>query len=60
MVAVVMAWCVSAVAATTFGADTPPAGSMLEEVLVTGERPGPGMWRVATSESLVAGGCRRS
>jgi len=47
IVTVVMAWCVSAVAAMAVGADTPPAGSTLEEVLVTGERPGPGMWRAS-------------
>jgi hypothetical protein len=28
-------------------AATPPAQAMVEEVLVTGERPGPGMWRVS-------------
>jgi uncharacterized protein YbaP (TraB family) len=47
IVTVVMAWCVNVLAAMPNGADTPPAGSTLEEVLVTGERPGPGVWRAS-------------
>ncbi len=31
-------------------ADTPPPESTLEEVLVTGQRPGPGMWRVSKAD----------
>jgi hypothetical protein len=44
---VVMAWCIYAAAATPSEVVSPPAGSTLEEVLVTGQRPGPGMWRVS-------------
>jgi hypothetical protein len=37
----------SAVIGATSTAATPPGQAILEEVLVTGERPGPGMWRVS-------------
>jgi hypothetical protein len=36
----------SAVIGAASTAATPPGQAMVEEVLVTGERPGPGMWRV--------------
>jgi hypothetical protein len=32
---------------TASSATTPPDQAVVEEVLVTGERPGPGMWRVS-------------
>jgi hypothetical protein len=37
----------SAVIGATSTAATPPGQAILEEVLVTGERPGPEMWRVS-------------
>ncbi len=42
-----LAWCASLIMAIPLWADTPPVSSTLEEVLVTGQRPGPGMWRVS-------------
>jgi hypothetical protein len=37
----------SAIIGAASAAATPPGQTMIEEVLVTGERPGPGMWRVS-------------
>jgi uncharacterized protein YbaP (TraB family) len=48
-VIIVLGSCASLVAAIPLCAGTPAASSTLEEVLVTGQRPGPGMWRVSKS-----------
>jgi TraB/PrgY/gumN family len=40
----------SAIIGTASSATTPPDQAMVQEVLVTGERPGPGMWRVSKGD----------
>jgi uncharacterized protein YbaP (TraB family) len=42
-----LVWPLLFLIATPLWADVPPPDSTLAEVLVTGERPGPGMWRVS-------------
>ncbi len=42
--------CANLLMAMSLWADTPPPVSTLEEVLVTGQRPGPGMWRVSKAD----------
>jgi len=39
-----------AIIGTASSATTPPDQAMVEEVLVTGERPGPGMWRISKGD----------